>query len=163
MAAPFMQEDAAVVSAASLSLVGLGDSAALFLAVGLGLTVSVLWKYWLGRAARSQKWAQRFAQKPAVEKAQNLVANRLGVSMIGARFVPGTRIPFYVAAGFFNASWWSFAAWGVLSVIIYVGSMFAVFHMVGAVAGEAAALWLPVVAIVALLGYVAIQKLRARK
>ncbi len=161
--APFMQEDAAVVAAASLSLGGLGNSLVLFVAVGLGLTVSVLWKYWLGRAARSRKWAQRFAAKPSVEKAQALVANRLGVSTIAARFVPGTRIPFYVAAGFFKAPWWSFAGWGAVSVVLYTGVMFALFHAVGAVAGEAAVIWLPAVAIFTLLGYVAIQKLRARK
>ncbi len=162
--APFMQEDAAVVGAASLSLGGLGgNSVALFVAVGLGLTVSVLWKYWLGRAARTRKWAQRFAAKPAVEKAQALVTDRLGVSMIVARFVPGTRIPLYVAAGFFKAPWWAYAGWGAVSVALYIGAIFALFHVVGAVAGEAASIWLPAVAIFTLLGYVAIQKLRARK
>jgi len=161
--APFVQEDTAVVAAASLSLGGLGNSLALFVAVGLGLTVSVLWKYWLGRAARSRKWAQRFAAKPAVEKAQTLVANRLGVSMIAARFVPGTRIPFYVAAGFFKAPWWAYAGWGAMSVVLYTGAIFALFHAVGAVAGAAAAIWLPAVAIFTLLVYVATQKLRARK
>lgn len=160
--APFLQEDAAVISAASLSLMAMGDGAMLFFAVTAGLTASDLWKYWLGRAARSQGWAKKFAAKPAVARAEDLVRSKLGTTLMTVRFVPGTRIPMYIAAGYFGASWPRFVLWIVLSAIAYVGIAFALFHAVGMVAGEAARIWLPAVAIGALLIYLLYRGVRAR-
>jgi membrane protein DedA with SNARE-associated domain len=161
--APFVQEDAAVIGAASLSLATMGNTALLFLFVALGLTGSDLWKYWLGRAARTQAWAKKFAAKPSVAKAETLVREKLGATLMTVRFVPGTRIPAYVASGYFEASWLRFAFWIVVSAVIYIAIAFALFHTVGAVAGEAAKLWLPVIAISALLGYLLMRWIRTKQ
>ena len=161
LAAPFVQEDAAVIGAASLSLGGMGDGALLFAVAAAGLTASDLWKYWLGRAARTRDWARKFAEKPAVARAQTLVLTRLGATLMTVRFVPGARIPLYIAAGYFRAHWPSFACWIALSAVLYVAAAFALFHTVGAVAGEGAKFWLPAVAIGALFVYLAVRRLRA--
>ncbi len=160
--APFVQEDAAVIGAASLSLASMGDSALIFLFVAIGLTASDLWKYWLGRAARTRAWAKRFAEKPAVAKAENLVREKLGATLMTVRFVPGTRIPLYVASGYFQAPWLQFAFWIAVSAIAYIAIAFALFHSVGAVAGEAAKVWLPVIAISVLLLYLLVRWMKSR-
>ena len=160
--APFLQEDAAVISAASLSLAAMGDGTTLFFAVTAGLTASDLWKYWLGRAARSQGWAKKFAAKPAVTRAEELVRSKLAATLMTVRFIPGTRIALYIAAGYFGASWPKFVFWIVISALVYVGAAFALFHTVGMVAGEAARVWLPVVAIGGLLIYLLYRGIRAR-
>lgn len=160
--APFLQEDAAVIGAASLSLAAMGDTALIFLFVATGLTASDLWKYWLGRAARTRNWAKRFAEKPAVAKAETLVRNKLGAALMTVRFVPGTRIPLYVASGYFNASWAQFALWIIVSAVAYIALAFAVFQLLGAAAGEAAKVWLPVIAISILLGYLLFRAIRSR-
>lgn len=144
VAAPFVQEDAAILGAASLSLAVTSEAAAFFAAITCGLTLSNLWKYWAGRAAHSHRWARRLAEKPAVAKAARLVDDRLGLSLMAARFIPGTRIPLYVAAGYFRVDWGRFAFWIVVSSVANVAVFFALFHIVGAVAGEAATVWMPV-------------------
>ena len=145
--APFVQEDTAVIASASLSLAAMGDGQLLFTVTTLGLIASDLWKYWLGRAARTQAWAHKFAEKRSVAKAEALVVKRLGATLMTARFVPGTRIPLYIASGYFKASWPRFAFWVSMSAITYVAVIFALFHAIGAVAGEQAKLWLPAVAV----------------
>lgn len=159
--APFLQEDAAVIGAASLSLAEMGNPVLLFVAVAVGLTVSDLWKYWLGRAARSRDWAMKFAEKPAVARAEKLVRDKLGTTLMTVRFVPGTRIPLYVASGYFAAPWLRFAFWITVSAIAYIAIAFALFQTVGAVAGEQAKIWLPLFAIAVLLGYLLFRRLRA--
>lgn len=145
--APFVQEDAAVIGAAATSSAGMSEPALLFASVLLGLTLSDLWKYWAGRLALSHGWARRFADKPGVRAARDGVVNRLGASLMAVRFIPGTRIPFYVASGFFKAPFGKFAAFIALSGAAYAGAAFVLFHALGAVAGEAARGWLPALAI----------------
>lgn len=160
--APFVQEDAAVLGAASTSALGMSDSGLLFLAVLVGLTLSDVWKYWAGRAALTQKWAKKYAEKPRVLAAKNKVITRLGKALMVVRFVPGTRIPFYVAAGYFNAPFGKFTAFIVLSGFVYIALVFALFHALGAVLGEAVKAWLPIIAIGLVAIVVVAQWVRAR-
>ena len=68
--APFIQEDTAVLGAASLSLSGIGNPLLIFVFVVLGLSASDIWKYYIGCMARSQPWAAKYAKTPAVAKAE---------------------------------------------------------------------------------------------
>ena len=67
---PFIQEDAAVLGAASASVSGIGTPMGMFIAITIGLTISDLWKYWLGRAAITQPWAKKHAEGPRILKAK---------------------------------------------------------------------------------------------
>jgi len=146
---PFIQEDAAVLGAAGVSVSGMANPVILFAAVTTGLTMSDLWKYWLGRAAITQSWARKYAERPSIAKAKDNIVNNLGKSLLVARFIPGARIPLYIAAGFFKASFLKFAAFIILSALIYIGIAFGLFHLLGEVAGEEAKKYLPIVAIIA--------------
>ncbi len=148
---PFIQEDTAVIGAAASAVGGLGEPLLLFAVVLIGLVFSDLWKYWIGRAARTRDWARSYVEKWGVERTEARVVKRLGWSLMAVRFVPGARIAFYVAAGFFNAPFARFSFFIVLSAFIYIGIIFALFASLGAVAGEQARTWLPVGA-VALIG-----------
>ena len=144
---PFIQEDAAVLGAASASVSGIGTPMGMFIAITIGLTVSDLWKYWLGRAAISQSWAKKHAESPRILKAKDSIVHNLGKSIMVARFIPGTRIPLYIAAGFFQASFLKFTAFIFLSALIYIAIAFGLFHILGEVAGEEAKKYLPIVAV----------------
>ena len=72
LVALFVQEDLAVLGAASASVSGLGNPFFLFITITIGLTVSDLWKYWLGRAALTQGWARKHAESPRIIKARDL-------------------------------------------------------------------------------------------
>jgi membrane protein DedA with SNARE-associated domain len=137
--APFVQEDAAVFGAAAASVSGAGNPVALFAVLVLGITGSDTWKYWAGRLAHLHPWAARMAAKPAVAKARDTVVKRLFLAMLIARFVPGTRIPLYVAAGVFKAPFWTFFVYVVLTAIAYAVLAFSLLHLLGKAAGEAAA------------------------
>ena len=157
---PFIQEDAAVLGAASASVSGIGTPLGMFIAITVGLTVSDLWKYWLGRAAISQPWAKKHAQSPRIRKAQDSIVNNLGKSIMVARFIPGTRIPLYIAAGFFQASFLKFSAFIFLSALIYIGIAFGLFTLLGEVAGEEAKTYLPIIAIIGFGGLLLFKKLK---
>jgi len=163
--APFVQEDAAVVGAAAASVAGAGDTAALFGLILLGLTLSDVWKYGAGRFGRTHAWARRFAAKPGVEQARGRVVGRLGASLMAVRFVPGTRIPFYVACGFFAAPFAKFVLFLVLSGLAYVALAFGLFHALGEAAGETARAWAPWIALTLvafMLGWQGVRAWRRR-
>lgn len=151
---PFLQEDAAVIAASTASITGMGPVLLIFATILLGLTASDVWKYWLGAAARRHQWAHKFAEKPGVSVAGDLVTKELAKTLYMARFVPGTRIPTYVACGFFRTPYLRFVAIVVLTAFTYVSISFALFHTVGAVAGEQAKYWLPGIAITLIVGYI---------
>ena len=143
---PFVQEDVAVVAAATASILGAGPLLGIFAVILAGLTASDVWKYWLGYYARKHQYARKFAKKKGVSVAGDLVRQDLGKTLYVARFVPGTRIPTYVACGFFKVPYLKFCALVVLTAFTYVSVTFALFHTVGAVAGEQAKYWLPAIA-----------------
>lgn len=152
--APFVQEDAAVVAAATLSGMSGAKPVLSYCAVLLGLTLSDVWKYWAGRLARTNAWAKKLADKPGVAAARDGVINRLGITLLTARFVPGTRIPLYLASGFFNAPFIKFFAYMFSSAVLYVSLVFGLFHVLGEVAGEQAKNYLPLIGIALIVGLV---------
>lgn len=159
---PFIQEDAAVIGAATASISGAGEPYLIFATVLAGLTASDIWKYWLGWAARRYEWAHKFAEKPGVSVAGKLVDEELVKTLFTARFVPGTRIPTYLACGFFLTPYVRFVLWVMATATVYVMIMFALFHLVGEVAGEKAKLWLPLIAVAVLGSYILFRYLRHR-
>lgn len=160
--APFVQEDMAFIGTAALSAGGHGSSWLLFLVVVLGTTGSDTWKYWAGRAAHVSPWAARLAARPTVMRARDAVVNRLFLTILIARFVPGTRIPLFVAAGVFRAPFGLFLAYVVGSAVAYAAVAFVLLHLLGAAAGEAAAHLAPVVAGAAVAVIVAAGVVRHR-
>lgn len=150
---PFIQEDAAVIAAATASLTGAAPLLFIFATILSGLIASDIWKYWIGHFARRHAWAHRFAEKPGVSVAGDLVRNELAKTLYMARFVPGTRIPTYVACGFFKIHYGKFVAIVVLTAFTYVSISFALFYTVGAVAGEQAKYWMPAVAAALVISY----------
>ena len=146
--APFIQEDAAIISAAAAAAAGAGSTQLLFMTLIIGLSISDLWKYWLGRAGHTHKWGRQFAEKPGVAAAREKVVSRLGLSLVTARFVPGTRIPLYIACGFFKAPFWKVAVFVIFSAILYAAIAFTLFHLLGDMAGERIHAYAPIVAIV---------------
>ena len=159
---PFIQEDVAVLGAASASISGIGKPLWMFIAITIGLTVSDLWKYWLGRAAISRPWARKHAEGPRVAKAKDNIVHNLGKSIMIARFIPGARIPLYIAAGFFKASFLKFAIFIFLSALVYIGIAFGLFMILGEVAGEEVKKYLPIAAIAGILIFIIFKKIKGR-
>ena len=59
-----------------------------------------------------------------------------------ARFVPGTRIPAYLAAGFLGVPFGVFALWIIVSALTYTSVIWGLIVTVGTVAGQKGQLYL---------------------
>ncbi len=151
---PFVQEDVAVIGAATAYITGAGEITLILPAILIGLIASDAWKYWLGRLARSRSWAHKFAEKKGVSVAGDLVQKEFITTMMTARFVPGTRIPTYIACGFFRVNYLRYIMVLATTATLYVTITFGLFHSVGAVAGEQAKYWLPAIAITFIAIYI---------
>ena len=143
---PFIQEDTAVIGAATASISG-ADPLACYLLLVLGITGSDLFKYWIGRASHAFAWTRRMTQRADVLAARERVLKRLGLTLVIARFVPGTRIPLFIASGLFHAPFGRTAAYVIGTAFLYAGIIFAVFHALGAAMGDEARRTLPFVAL----------------
>lgn len=161
--APFIQEDTAILSAAAASAAGAGSTQLLFITLIIGLSISDLWKYWLGRAAHTHEYGRKVAARPGVQTARDSVINRLGISLVTARFVPGTRIPLYIACGFFKAPFAKVAFFVIISAIIYASIAFILFHKIGEMAGEKLHLYAPIVAICVVAFFICLLIITARR
>lgn len=163
---PFIQEDAAIISVAAAAAAGAGDTTLLYVSLLIGLSASDLWKYWLGRAGHTHAWGRSIAGKPGVQAAREKVVNRLGMSLIVARFVPGTRIPLYLACGFFRAPFWKVAIFVVGSAVVYTSIAFVLFRKLGAMAGERIEQFAPIVAaalVICIIGYLLFNRWHRRR
>ena len=159
---PFVQEDVAVIAAATASIAGAESTALIFLAILIGVSCSDVWKYWLGWIARRYSWAQRFAEKPGVSVAGTLVKKELYQTLVTARFVPGTRIPTYIACGFYESPYLRFVLLVISTAFLYISLMFGLFHIAGEVIGEKAAFYLPFIAVFFLASYILVRWLSHR-
>ncbi|MEZ5946796.1 MAG: hypothetical protein R3C13_07840 [Hyphomonas sp.] len=160
---PFIQEDAAIVGAAAASAGGAGDPTAIFTLLLIGLVLSDVWKYWAGRYAVTHPKVRHYAEKPRVLAFKDRIFTRLGLSLLTVRFVPGTRIPFYLAAGFFKAPFPKFIIILCSTALLYVTLAFALFHFLGMALGEEVRQWMPLAVIVIVLVMVGIEVVKHRR
>jgi membrane protein DedA with SNARE-associated domain len=139
---PFVQEDAAIWGAVTAfehpKMQLMADGRVILAAMLSGLIISDLWKYWIGYFARRHACAAKMAAKPNIEKLSRRIVASPGVTLMAARFVPGTRIPAYIAAGLFKVPFGVFAAWIAISAIAYTGVAWIFVATVGKLAGERA-------------------------
>lgn len=160
---PFVQEDAAVLLAASLSANNPNYFPTMFFVILAGLFLSDIWKYWIGWAALKNPRARAFTEKKHVADLQDKVQRYTLVTLFGARFLPLARIPAYVACGFFRVPYWKFCLIIALTATVYTTIIFAVCHLLGEVMGERFEWLLPIIGISVALLFVGYQVLKRKK
>lgn len=141
---PFIQEDAAVIAAASLSISESHHWLTIFVLIVIGLILSDAWKYFPGWAARRFPKARRFAENPRVQQLQSVMANNSIKTLFTVRFVPLARIPAYVAAGFFKINYLKYLLTISASALVYSAVIFTIFHVLGELVGERVKTIMPV-------------------
>jgi len=160
--APFVQEDIAVIGAVTAIISKMGHPLGLFLSIATGLIFSDLWKYWLGRAAITQSWARKHSDKPAVHKAKEKLDENMLRTIFVSRFLPGARIPLYIAAGLFKLPFSKFAFSICVTAIFYIGLIYTIFLGLGEIAGERLKAYLPIVALLAVILYLFFNRVRRK-
>lgn len=162
--APFVQEDSAVIGAASLSVTRPDQSLPIFAVILAGLITSDSWKYWLGWAAKHHVWARKYGEKERVLKLKSAVLGNSVKTLVAVRFLPFARIPTYLATGFFGVPYIKYWLSIAFSGFLYVTTIFCAFHVLGEIMGEKLKTYMPFVAVgllvTVVLGYLIIRKIK---
>src|SRR5262249_40909360 len=124
----FISEDAATISSA-LSLFGGPITWPLgFTACFAGIWLGDLGLYSLarcfGKPILKSRWIARFADATAIERRQVRFNDHASLTLLASRFVPGTRLPTYLAAGLLSIPVTQFAAVTALGALLWIGGIF---------------------------------------
>lgn len=162
---PFVQEDAAVIAAATLSASDPQHFPTVFFVILFGLFVSDIWKYWIGYSAHASSRARKWAEKDRVMAMSDRVQRHAVMTLLAARFLPLARVPAYVACGYFKMNYVKFCLIIFLTALLYCMAMFALIHFLGEIFGDQmrVGLGLAAVAIIMTVGSVALVKRRRSK
>jgi membrane protein DedA with SNARE-associated domain len=133
---PFVQEDAAVIAAATLSASDPQHFPVVFFVILFGLFVSDIWKYWIGYSAHASARARRWAEKDKVMALQDRVERNAMTTLLAARFLPLARVPAYIACGYFKMNYAKFCAIIFVTALLYCIVVFALIHLLGELFGE---------------------------
>lgn len=128
----FVSEDGATITAATLAASGVLDMRLAFLSAFVGLWVGDLGVYALarrtGQAIRQHRWFKAWLAKSTNEEPPSTQKESqwsLGLS----RFLPGTRLPAYIAAGLGRMPVLTFAVTTAISAIAWIVFVFATIRL----------------------------------
>src|SRR5439155_9533456 len=132
----FISEDAATLSSA-LSVFGgplswpLGF-ATCFAGIWLGDLGLYLLARRLGKPILQSHWVARFADADAIERCEQKFNQHGSLTLLASRFVPGTRLPTYLAAGLLSMPVARFALVTAFAALLWIGGVFAIAELLGA-------------------------------
>jgi membrane protein DedA with SNARE-associated domain len=130
-----ISEDAATISSA-LSLFGgpirwpLGF-AACFAGIWLGDLGLYSLARCFGKPILKSRWIARFADATAIERCQIRFNNLSLLTLLASRFVPGSRLPTYLAAGLLSMPVARFAAVTAFGALLWIGGIFIIAKLLG--------------------------------
>ncbi|MEQ1867281.1 MAG: VTT domain-containing protein, partial [Micropepsaceae bacterium] len=96
-----------------------------------GIFVGDCLLYGLGAAARTQRWAKRFIGDERMAKGRAWLKRRYIPALIGARFMPGLRLPTYTSSGFLNLPFVPFALVAAAAGIVWTTLLFSAVFFFG--------------------------------
>lgn len=123
IAGTFVSEDLTCITAGQLVAGGIVGAAPAVLGCFLGIYLSdlALWMVGriLGRRALDWKWLARRISARRFRELQRWMDEKAAMAIIAARFLPGTRLPMYVAAGAIGRRWGQFAFWSFAAAAVW--------------------------------------------
>src|SRR5213079_3565005 len=131
----FISEDAATISSA-LSIFGGPISWPLgFAACFAGIWLGDLGLYsvarCLGKPLLQSRWVARFADPAAIDCCEKKFNEHGSMALLASRFVPGTRLPTYLAAGILSMPVARFAIVTATAALLWIGGIFAITKLLG--------------------------------
>jgi len=132
----FFSEDAAAISSALSVLGGPLNWRVGFLSCFAGIWLGDLGLYSFARYGGNNlfrsSWLTRFADPATITRAEKTFARSSGLVLLTSRFVPGTRLPTYLAAGLFRMPARRFALITAVGALVWVTGIFALTKFFGA-------------------------------
>ena len=122
-AGTLLSEDVTVVLAGVLIAQSAISPVLGVVACALGIFVGDLLLFTVGRVVGSRaltwRWVSRAMTPAAFAELQRQATRNLGSMVVGSRFLPGTRLPLYVAAGVLRCPTSIFAGWSAVAVALW--------------------------------------------
>jgi pimeloyl-ACP methyl ester carboxylesterase len=122
-AATFVSEDLTCISAGLLARDGQIDFFVAILGSLLGIFVSDIWLWGMGRVFGRRvlgwRWVARRIPPASVDRFGVRFDRHLGKAVVASRFLPGTRLPMYVAAGIVSKRPWGFIVWLFVAALLW--------------------------------------------
>src|SRR5690348_803800 len=115
----FFLEDAAIAYAALLATTGMIAPVFAFSVLFIGIYVGDVGLYYLGAVARRFEFARAWIGEGRICQARRLLRRRALVTLIGARAIPGSRLPIYAASGFVRLPFATFAATTAVATLVW--------------------------------------------
>jgi membrane protein DedA with SNARE-associated domain len=162
--ATLASEDLACVSAGLLVGSGVIEPWVALVGCGGGIWLGDIGVWAIGRAGRAAAGRRRLAVGP--ERAAWLQSRRAGALLVASRFVPGTRVALYLAAGALGVPLRVFAAWTLAAVLVWTPALVGLSAWLGqpfiARLQAYAGAWWPAPLVVAWLAWLAHRVWRTR-
>ncbi len=131
----FLSEDAAAVSSALLVLGGPVGWPVGFASCFLGIWLGDLGIYsaarWGGRPLLRSRWLGRRISSQTIERLRRKFSRRAAATLFVSRFLPGTRVATYIAAGLFSTSLTLFMVVTACAALLWVGVIFGLTKLLG--------------------------------
>jgi membrane protein DedA with SNARE-associated domain len=132
----FFLEDAAIGYAALLAATGMIAPQLAFIVLFLGIYIGDVGLYFLGAAARRYERVRAFVGEGRICRARHWLRKRSVLALIGARVVPGSRLPIYAASGFLHVPFPTFASATAAASFAWTGAIFGAIYAFGMHATE---------------------------
>jgi membrane protein DedA with SNARE-associated domain len=120
----FILEDATMVAVGVMAADGLVPIPLGLASLASGIALGDFGLYGIGRLARAVPWLQRWVDSEKLRPLRSWLAERLYATVISTRFLPGMRLPTYLACGFFAVSFRRFAIPVVGATILWCALLF---------------------------------------
>jgi membrane protein DedA with SNARE-associated domain len=119
----FVSEDLTSISAGLLARDGTIDLVPAIVACAIGVYVGDLGLWCIGRVfgrrALGFGWVARRIDAATIARVGARVDANLGLAVLGSRFLPGSRLPMYLAVGVCGQRPLAFAGWSLLAVLMW--------------------------------------------
>ena len=120
-------EDLTSISAGLLARDGVIDLLPAIAACTAGVYLGDLGLWALGRVAGRRalrwNWVARRVGPATVDRLGARLDHRLGLAVLASRFLPGSRLPMYLALGIAGRRPLAFAAWSFLAVVLWTPTL----------------------------------------
>ncbi len=127
----FILEDAATVLVGVMAADGTLPAAVGLASLYVGIVLGDFGLYLLGRLTVSHSWVRRHVSHERLDPLRGLLQSQLIAAVVYTRFLPGARLPTYMACGLFGVSFGRFALSVVIATAIWTSLLFSVSYVFG--------------------------------
>ncbi|MBK67802.1 MAG: hypothetical protein CMP22_06695 [Rickettsiales bacterium] len=157
----FLLEDLATTLGALFAVAGYVSVELALFAVISGIVLGDLGLYALGYSASKNDWLQNKVKGRFIDKTKDVMGRHVVATTLSARFVPGMRLPTYLAIGYFKLSFTAFFYTAMVGVSLWSVLLFSLFFMLGDAARDFISMYQHYALIAAIILGITIPKIGA--